>query len=79
MIRTSRRFLLEGSVATVLFLLSASNLSSVAGQDPPKLCMMMYMVADNNLEPAMFRDLGEYFSSDAIYQPNVNTWIYWDR
>lgn len=64
-------------MATVLFLLS--NLPFIAFAGQPKLCMMMYMVADNNLEPDMFGDLMEYFSSDAIYQPNVNTWIYWDR
>ena len=80
MTRPSRRFLLGGSVAAVLcFLLLSLPSITFAGQDPPKLCMMMYMVADNNLEPAMFGDLGEYFSSDAMYQPNVNTWIYWDR
>ena len=80
MIRSPCRFLLGGGAAATALLL-LSNLSSVtlAQPDPPKMCMMMYMMADSNLEPQMFKDVAEYFGSDAMYQPNVDTWIYWDR
>jgi hypothetical protein len=75
------RVLLGCAVAAVVpFFVLLSSLSGVAwaAEDAPKMCVMMYMVADNDLELAILQDLFEYFDSDTIAQPNVKTWIYWD-
>lgn len=65
-------------ISLLLSSLSADPCAAAAAEDPPKMCVMLYMMADNDLELAIMQDLFEYFDSDAIVQPNVKTWIYWD-
>ena len=62
----------------ISLLLSSLSAVSAAAEDAPKMCVMLHMMADNDLELAIMQDLFEYFDSDAIVQPNVKTWIYWD-
>jgi len=42
------------------------------------VCLVLYMVADNNLEPFLADDLYELLGSDGISQPTLNTWVYFD-
>lgn len=51
------------------------------GRNPkPKknLCLMQYLVADNDLEFSITADLLELLDSNLVRQPNVQTWVYYD-
>ena len=55
---------------------AAGLLLPVASQ--AKTCLMMYQLADNNLEFFIRNDYSELASSPVIRSPDLRTWIYFD-
>jgi hypothetical protein len=43
------------------------------------VCLMLYQMADNDLEYFIRRDNLELIQSEGIRQPNLNTWVYFDH
>ena len=61
--------------------LAAALLVSLVGTvhaEAKNVCLILYMVADNNLEAFLASDILELLGSDGISQPTLNTWIYFD-
>jgi len=46
--------------------------------EPNGVCFILYQMADNNLEVALREDLAELMSSEAIRDPSMTTWVYFD-
>lgn len=42
------------------------------------ICLIQYLLADNNLEQYMRQDLNEFILSPAIRDPSMTTWTYFD-
>jgi hypothetical protein len=62
------RFIL-GALATCVLLPVASE---------AKTCLMLYQLADNNLEFYIRQDYNELSSSPVISNPDLRTWVYYD-
>jgi hypothetical protein len=62
------RFIL-GALATCVLLPVASE---------AKTCLMLYQMADNNLEFYIRQDYNELASSPVISSPDLRTWVYYD-
>lgn len=66
------------SFVSVLSIL-CSNYDTVRGQNTPtNMCLMVYQLADNDLEKYIRDDNLELINSALIKKPNINTWVYFD-
>ena len=61
--------LLVGALAAATFLPAATE---------AKTCLMLYQMADNNLEYYIRQDYEELSESPVINSPDLRTWIYYD-
>ena len=61
--------LLLGVLAATTFLPTATE---------AKTCLMLYQMADNNLEYYIRQDYEELSESPVISSPDLRTWIYYD-
>lgn len=75
----ARCWLAVAATPLLLLLLNLTNLRQmVLAQPDNNICLVMYLMADNDLEDSITDDLFELYESPAIIQPNLITWIYYD-
>lgn len=65
-------------VTSVLLLVVGGIPPTTLAAERPEVCFIIYMMADNDLEPSIYNDYAELYLSTAVDESNLHTWLYFD-